>query len=372
MRRNHKKVVIVHDWLYGGGAELVVLELHKLFPEAPIYTSFCTGEWRSRLDNVVVTGYLQHWPFSTLRKFLPVLRQHWFKHLDLSEYDVVISSSGNGEARFAQASKPNAVHISYTHTPPHFYWRKYKEYIKNPGFGHFNWVARLGLRLLVSPLRRRDFTAAQKIDAFMANSNHIKKDIKTYYKRDSVVVFPPVDTQRFRIDPSLPKRKREHYVIWGRHVPYKRFDLAIKACNTLKLQLIVIGTGPETEALKKIAGPTITFTGRISQDEFDQYTKHAKGFIFPGSEDFGIAPVEAIAAGIPVIAYKHGGALDYVIENKTGVFFDKQTLPSLISALKRFEKKRFSAVEMSRFAEKFSNENFKKSFQRHYKKILSL
>ena len=156
------KIAIVHDWLYGGGAEKVVLEIHKLYPEAPIYTSFCTDEWRRKLDNQVVTGYLQRWPFAKLRRFLPLLRQWWFARLDLGQYDIILSSSGNGEAKFARKSRPEQLHICYCHTPTHFYWRHYDEYIKRPSFRP-RWLARLGLKTLVRPLKKRDFAAAQQL-----------------------------------------------------------------------------------------------------------------------------------------------------------------------------------------------------------------
>lgn len=149
------KVAIVHDWLVGGGAELVVQEMHRMFPEAPIYTSYCSDEWRQKLDGKVVTGWLQRWPFSKLRKYLPLLRIWWFTHLDLSEYDLVISSSGNGEAKGVRVPS-TTTHICYCHTPTHFYWRHYDQYLRHPGFGICNPLARLGLRLLVGPLRRWD------------------------------------------------------------------------------------------------------------------------------------------------------------------------------------------------------------------------
>ena len=232
------RVVIVHDWLYGGGAEKVVLELHHLFPDAPIYTSYCTNEWRQKLDGKVVTGYLNNWPFTSLRKFLPVLRQRWFRNLDLSEFDVIISTSGNGEAKFVRGKK----HICYSHTPTHFYWRHHESYIKNPGFGLFNPIARLGLKLLVSPLRKRDYEAAQKVDFFIANSTHIQADIKTYYDRDSIVIHPPVDTERFT---NTKVSERRGFVTVGRLVPMKHVDLIVKACNELGLPLTVVGRGPE-------------------------------------------------------------------------------------------------------------------------------
>ncbi len=354
------KVAIVHDWLYGGGAELVVQELHILFPDAPIYTSYCSDEWRTKLDHKVVTGYLQWWPLARLRKFLPVLRQHWFRRLDLDDFDVVISSSGNGEARFVQVKKP-AIHISYCHSPTHFYWSKYNEYVKNPSFRP-KWLARLGLKLLVKPLRKRDYQAAQKVDFFVANSTHIQQDIKHFYGRESTVIFPPVDVAKFSNQLTSKKAKlRDGFVVWGRHVPYKRFDLAIEACNKLGFPLTVIGSGPETANLKKIAGPAITFKGWVSSAELLEIATSAKAFLLPGEDDFGIAPVEALAAGTPVIAYKAGGALDFVTEDKTGIFFQEQTPAALEQTIRSFETKTFDPKIVSEYTQQFSPDIFRKN-----------
>ena len=211
------KVCIVHDWLVGGGAERVVLELHRMFPDAPIFTSYCTDDWREKLDGKVITGFLQIWPFSKLRKFLPLLRIWWFTSLNLSDYDLVISSSGNGEAMGVKTSS-NQVHICYCHTPTHYYWRHYDQYLKQPGFGVFNPLARLGLRVMVGPLRKWDLKASKRPDYFIANSNHIKNDIKKYYGRDATVIHPPVDIERFS---RVPNSKRRGYITAGRQVPYK-------------------------------------------------------------------------------------------------------------------------------------------------------
>ena len=352
-----QKIAIVHDWLYGGGAEKVVEQLHKIYPEAPIYTSYCTDEWRKKLNNQVVTGYLQRWPFSRLRKFLPLFRQWWFARIDLQEYDIVIASSGNGEAKFVKPRK-NSTFICYCHTPPHFYWRKYSQYLKNPGFGSFDWLAKLGLKFLIKPLRKRDYTAAQNPDYFYANSNHIAKDIKKFYSRNAEVIHPPIDNKRFnKIQPDLNLNK---FIIWGRHVPDKRIDIAIKACNELELSLTIIGSGVETKNLKKLAGPTIEFTDRINDEEMDEKISNASAFIFTSEEDFGISPVEAMAAGLPVIAYKAGGALDYVSESITGTYFNEQTPESLIKVLKKFKAKDYNSKKIKNHVQKFSEDNFQK------------
>lgn len=346
------KVAIVHDWLIGGGAELVVLELHRMFPDAPIYTSYSTDEWRERLDNKVVTGYLQRWPFGRMRKYLPLLRQWWFKHLDLSSYDLVISSSGNGEAKFVRPPT-GTKHICYCHSPTHFYWRHYDQYLKNPGFGPF---ASIGLKLLVGPLRKADYKAAQKVDQFIANSTHIQADIKKYYGRDSTVIYPPVDTERFA---GKPEVKRHGFVTVGRQVPYKKVDIIVRACTELNLPLTVIGNGPEHNNLLKLAGPNIKFVTDATDEDVTNYMAGSEAFILAAFEDFGITPVEAMAAGTPVIAYKAGGALDYVVEGRTGLFFSEQTVESLAKTLQEFSNEEFDSGVIKKEAEKFTNEFFR-------------
>ena len=354
-----KKIAIVHDWLVGGGAERVVQALHELYPAAPIYTSYCSDEWRQKLDNKVITGYLQKWPFSKLRKYLPVLRIWWFEHLNLQDYDIIISSSGNGEAKGIKQLKEGAVHICYCHTPTHFYWDKYDEYLKNPGFGAFNPLAHMGLRLLVSPLRNWDLKTAKRPNFFIANSTHIQTMIKKYYKRDSVVIHPPVDIERFRSLAS--NNNRQGFVTVGRQTPYKHTDIIIKACTKLKVPLTVIGNGPEHKKLQKMAGRNITLIRQASDHDIELALTAAKAFIFAANEDFGITPVEAMAAGTPVIAYEAGGALDY-INPKTGIFFEQQTTNSVIKSLQAFNSKQFDRKDLINQANEFSKDKFKTKF----------
>lgn len=359
------KVAIVHDWLVGGGAEKVVQQLHKMFPEAPVFTSYCTNEWRQKLDNKVVTGFLQYWPFSKLRKFIPILRVWWFKNLDLSDYELIISSSG-AEAKFVKA-KAGSVHIAYIHAPTHYYWSRYDEYLKNPGFGAFDWLARLGLKLLVGPLRRLDYEAAQKPNHLIANSNHIKAEIKKYYGRDSVVVHPPVDTKRFD---KVILSKKHGFVAAGRQTPYKRIDLAVAVCSKLGLDLVVVGGGPDHQKLVKMAGPTVKFIENPSDQDVVKFLGAASAFIFPGLDDFGITPVEAMAAGTPVIAYKAGGALDYVKDGVSGTFFDNQTTESLAEALKNFKPENYHPDDIKSIAKSFSIENFHKNLQAFISRVI--
>ena len=408
------KVAIVHDWFVGGGAERVVYELHKMYPEAPIYTAFCSPEWRRRLARAqVVTSYMQRWPFSKMRKFLPVLRAVWFSRLNLDGYDLVISSSG-AEAKAVKVRKP-AIHINYCHAPTHYYWSRYDDYMKHPGFGRLDPLARLGLRLLVGPLRRWDFKTAQRPDYMIANSNFIKDQIKKYYRRDAEVIHPPVDIDRFKIpyaktakatqaataqgasedrkgdvrdgtltaDRSLQHSdvaasasgtvgsagrqagavRRFGFLAAGRQAPYKQIDLAVAACTKLGLPLTVVGSGPDHQRLIKMAGPSVNFVVGASDQAVVKYFQSAEAFIFPGVDDFGIVAVEALAAGMPVIAYKAGGALDYIEPGKTGVFFTEQTIESLANALANFSANKFDSAEIQKTAEQFSAAQFAAKFQ---------
>jgi glycosyltransferase involved in cell wall biosynthesis len=351
------KVAIVNDWLVsgGGGAERVVLELHQMFPQAPIYTSYCAPGLREEFDGKVVTGVLQYWPFSKLRKFIPVLRIWWFTRLKFEAYDLVISVSGNGEAKGIRVPK-STTHICYCHTPTHFYWRHYDEYLRRPGFGALDPVARWGLRLLVGPLRRWDLKAAQRPDYYIANSAHIMGDIKTYYNRESMVVHPPVDVERFAAKSPQP---RHGFITVGRLKPYKYVDIIIEACNKLSLPLTVVGRGPDLARLKKLAGPTITFDDEASDQQVAAYMMNAEAFLFAALEDFGITPVEAMAAGTPVIAYKAGGALDYVIPSKTGEFFEHQTAESIITTLSQFRANQYNSAAIQAHAKQFDNTAFR-------------
>ena len=362
--KHPRKVAIVHDWLVGGGAELVVEQLHKLYPKAPIYTSYSTKEWRKRLDGQVHTGWLQ--PLGRLRKFIPLLRIWWFTHLDLSEYDLVISSSG-AEAKGIRVPE-NVVHINYCHAPTHYYWSRYNEYMQHPGFGAFDWLARIGLRLFVAPLRKWDYRAAQRPDYLIANSKHIKSEIKKYYDRDSVVIHPPVYLERFQ-KPENRRLPREGFLVAGRQTPYKRFDIAVEACNQIEELLTVIGDGPDHARLRKLAGHDITFLGKTSDTVTEKEMASAQAFIFPGLDDFGVTPVEALASGTPVIAYKAGGALDYVIPGKTGEFFTEQTPESLAKVLKDFKPERYSTPAIAIFAERFSKEHFQNQMTRYIQSV---
>ncbi len=363
------KVAIVCDWLTGiGGAERVVYELHKLYPDAPIYTSQYDPEGINWFDEADVrTGWLQRLP-AGLKKFLPVLRAYYFSRLDLSEYDLVLSSSG-AEAKGVH-TRSDAVHICYMHAPTHYYWTRHDEYLARPGFPRgFNWLARLGLKILVDPLRRWDRHAARQPDFIVANSEHTQAMIKKYYRRDSTVVHPPVDVDRFKVTgkPEL----RHGFVVAGRQTPYKRFDLAVEACNKLKVPLVVIGNGPDHKRLEKLAERSITFLTNVNDTDIVTHFQTALGFIMPNLDDFGIVAVEAMAAGTPVIAYGKGGAMDYVVDGRTGLLFDRQNARSLTSALEKALEKNWNYESIANHAAKFSVSAFRDNMREFIKQKLN-
>lgn len=364
------KVAIVCDWLLGtGGAERVVSELHKMFPKAPIYTSqynsnpkiWFGGKWFASAD--IRTTWLQKLP-KNLKKFLPVLRAWTFSRLNLDDYDLVISSSG-AEAKFIKVSG-SATHITYCHAPTHYYWSRYDDYLKHPGFGKLDPLARLGLKLLVGPMRRWDYKAARRPDYFIANSNYTKDQIKKYYGRDATVIHPPVDIELFQQRTKKNNERRKGFVTAGRQTPYKKIDLAVKAATKLNVPLVVIGRGPDHAKLGRLAGRSVIFLTNVSDEEMPKKFASAEAFIFPVDDDFGIVAVEAMAAGTPVIAYNAGGALDYI--NKTsGLLFKEQTADSLAKAMEKFSKLSFNHSQIAEQAKKFSAGNFRHNMGNYIK-----
>lgn len=334
------KIAIVCDWLTNmGGAERVVYELHRLFPDAPIYTSTYEPVRMPLFKNADIrTAWFQKLPRALRRHQLLTLPRQWhFGHLKLRGYDIVISSSG-AEAKAVR--NRSGVHINYCHSPTQYYWVRPNEYLRASSVGMLSPLYRLGLKLLMPYAKRWDLKAATRPDLLIANSSVVEKRIKKTYHRSSTVIFPPVDTARFA--PPTKKPVRSGFVIIGRQVHHKRFDLAIRACNELGVPLTVIGNGPEHQTLRRLAGKTIIFKTDVSDAQLPSYLHKAAGFIFPNEEDFGIVAVEAMAAGCPLIAYRAGGALDYLKENVSGVFFDKQDVETLKKALIDFQKRHFS------------------------------
>jgi len=367
------KVAIVADWLTNmGGAEKVVLALHEAFPDAPIYTSTYVPENLPDFAGLDVrTTRLQNMPkyLRKLHKFFPMQRVHAFQELDLSEYDIIISSS-SAEAKQVRKTRPGQIHICYCHTPIRYYWSQYDAYKKDPGFGKLNWLVRLAMPFFIPPLKKADFQAAQEVDYFIANSTEVQRRIKKYYRRLSTVIHPPVDVKRF-----TPARERgDYYVALGRQVPYKRIDLAVAAATELGIPLRVYGNGSKHQALVDMAGPTVEFYtdrfGDASDAAVTEALNDARGFIFPTEEDFGIVQVEALAGGTPVIALGRGGAKDIVEDGISGLLFRDQTTESLVQAIQDAQAINFLPGTLHRKSKRFDKTLFitkiKKVVHDHY------
>lgn len=373
------KVALVCDWLTNiGGAERVIKAIHDLYPKAPIYTSKYDPkgiDWFKDAD--IRTGWLQIFP-TKLRRLLGPLRQHYFNHLDLSEYDLIISITG---AEAKSIKKGNAIHICYCHVPTQYYWQFYDKYLKRPGFGILNPLVRLFLKLFIKPLRKADYRAAQKPDYFITISKYAADLIKKHYDREATIIHPPVDVDKFVKDnqPTKTEKNQEQdfpttvensnknrpFITTSRQVTWKRLDLAVKACLCCKQPLVVIGEGPEHNNLVKMSkkSPLITFLPTMSQTELKTYLQNAKAYLFPSLEPFGIAPVEALACGCPVIAFGKGGALEYVRDGKNGLLFDRQTASSLSETIQKFDQYKFSPVKVISSAQPFNTKRFQQKIQ---------
>ncbi len=350
------KVALVHDYLNQmGGAERVVMALHDIFPDAPIYTSIYDPE---RVDPAfqrmdIRTSFMQKLPLVTKhhQPYLP-LYPFAMERLDLRGYDLVLSSS----SAFAKGviTRPETMHICYCHTPMRWCWN-YDEYVEREHLGR---MARSILPFFITGLRIWDLTTAMRVDHFIANSPIVAERIKKYYRRDAVVIPPPVEAHRFPFDATTVPE--DYCLIVSRLVPYKRVDLAIQACNLLQLPLIIIGGGRDLEPLQKMAGSTIRFLGRLSDAEVLHYYTHCRALLFPGEEDFGITPLEAQASGRPVIAYGAGGALASVIDGVTGRFFREQTIESLAAVLSTFDERMFQPESIRNHALEFDTPRFQR------------
>jgi glycosyltransferase involved in cell wall biosynthesis len=348
------KIALVHDWLNQmGGAEQVLENLVDLYPGVPIYTSIF---WPKG-----VSPAYQEWDIHTswLDKLPGIQRHHQlyfplyplgFESLDLDGYDVVLSNKSG----FCHGvlTPPETVHVCYCLTPTRYVWR-YHDYARREKIGA---LARAVLQPVLYNLRTWDRLAADRVDVFVAISNEIQKRIKKYYRRESTVIYPPVETERF----APASSHDDYYLSVGRLVPYKRVGLAVQACTQLGLPLKVAGKGRDLERLRALAGPTVEFLGYVPDDELPELMSRCKAFLFPGAEDFGIAPIQAMAAGRPVIAYAYGGALDTVIEGVSGALFSEQSLPALIRALEEFDADRYDPARLRRHAEQYDASVFKR------------
>ncbi len=355
------KIAIVCDFLtIMGGAENVVLAMHEAFPSAPIYTAMYNQDSVPAFNKIDVRpSALQKIPRKLHKyyKLFPTLAVKAMRRLDLSEFDIIITSSYLHGHQIMK-SRPDQIVINYCHTPPRYYWSHYNLYRKDPGYGKLNFLIRPLMPLFIPRQRKLDYEAAQNVDVFIANSSETGERIKKYYGKPSTIVHPPVDINRF----SPARDRGEHYVALGRQLPNKRFDIAVEACTKLGLPLKVFGNGPLHDTLVRKAGPTIKFYtdrfGSASDSEVEKALNTAKGFIFPSDEDFGIVAVEALAAGTPVIAYKKAGILDIVQDGESGILFDTQSIEAVVEAIQKAEKTAFLAGTLRRKARRFDKSLF--------------
>jgi len=352
------RVAIVHYWFVNRrGGERVVEAIAEMYPQADVYTHVCDP---TVLDPVVskhaiFTTFIQKLPFSRklYQMYLPLM-PFALEALDLSHYDLVISSE-SGPAKGVIIS-PQATHICYCHSPMRYLWDMHHEYRKEAGL-----LTRLAYPALSHWLRMWDQLTAQRVDRFVANSRFVSNRIRKYYGRDSVVIHPPVDVDRVGVT-----QEREDFYLWvGELVAYKRPDLAVQACAELGRSLLVIGDGKQRSKLDKLAGPTIQFAGRLSDEEVQRSMGRCKALIFPGREDFGIVPVEAMASGTPVIAFDSGGASESLIDGVTGVMFSAQTVNEVKNAIVRFESRMsdFDPDRIRQRASTFSRKRFVDEFR---------
>jgi glycosyltransferase involved in cell wall biosynthesis len=353
------KLALVHDFLsQDGGAEKVLEVMHDLFPEAPTYTLFFDARRIPRFaSRDIRTSFLQKAPFA-LQKYqwyLPLMPAA-IEHLDLSAYDVVVSNA----SAFAKGviTRPDALHICYCHTPTRYLWSDTHSYARELRLPR---PLKSLLPPLLSHLRLWDQAASQRVDRFVANSEAVRRRIAKYYGRDSEVIHPPVDVERF----SISDEPKTYFLTGGRLVAYKRFDLVIEACNQTGIPLKIFGSGPVEDALRKQAGDKVEFLGRVSDGEKAKLYAGAKAFVHPQEEDFGITPVEAMAAGVPVVAYARGGAIETVEDGVTGELFDAQRWEDLADILIRFDANKFDPIRIREHAKQFSRENFEKRFKEY-------
>lgn len=362
-QKKELKIALVHDWLTNmRGGERVLLAMKEAFPKADIYTSVYEPTKLPEFDKYqkeIKTTWLQKLP-KKLRNFhqlFPVIRVFAFRSLNLKDYDVIVSDTSS-DAKQVRGGK-NTRHICYCFTPTRYYWSHYKDYKKDPGFGKLNWLIKPVIPPFVWLMRKFDYSGAQKVTEFVAISNKVRKRIKKYYNRDSIVVYPPTDTHLIKLNPET--KNRSGYVVFGAQVAYKRADLAIEACIKLNLDLTLIGNGSEHQKLVELASghENIKFRTDVDDEEKLELLGTYKAQIFPQEEDYGISAIECMAAGTPVIALKKGGARDY-ISPESGAFFKEQTVESLINTLEQVEsgKLKFKPQEVRGQSENFSKEHF--------------
>ena len=358
------RIAVVHDYFTQlGGAEKVAEELYCLFPDPSLFATVALpGCMPPRLQDVPVqTSWMQKLP-----RIQEYYRLYFFLYpfavgsLDLSGYDLVVSSS-SGYAKGVRTSS-QAIHVCYCHTPMRWVWN-YQSYASRESFGLSQ---RTLLPMFIRGLQRWDEAASRQPDHFVANSRAVAERIRRVYQRSAEVIHPPIETDRFHPRHS---RYEDYYIVLSRLVPYKRIDLAVQACSQRGKKLLVIGDGPDRHSLEAMAGPSVSFLGRASDADVEYHVAHCRALLFPGEEDFGMAPVEVAAAGRPTIAYRAGGALETIVENVTGVFFDHPTPESLGDAIEAFERQDWSSSALRQHAKAFSVPVFQDRFRLFLERI---
>jgi glycosyltransferase involved in cell wall biosynthesis len=366
------KIAIIHDWLVTyAGAERVLEQILLLYPDSDVFTvvDFLPDNERTFLQNKHTnTSFIQRLPFakSKYRQYL-FLMPHAVERLDISSYDLVLSSS-HAVAKGIRTHS-NQLHICYCHTPVRYAWDLQDQYLRESGLDRG--IKGVFARLILKYIRKWDLKTSQRVNYFIANSKYIAERIKRIYERDSAVIYPPVSVEKFEIC----TKKEDFYITVSRMVPYKKIDLIVETFTVMSdKKLIVIGDGPDFAKIETKAGRNIELLGHQPFEVVRDYMRRARAFVFAAEEDFGIAPVEAQACGKPVIAYGRGGALETVLENKTGIFFKEQTVESLIEAVNVFEKDedRFDCNEIRKNAERFSKERFKREFREFVEKAMAV
>ncbi|HDS11373.1 MAG TPA: glycosyltransferase family 4 protein [Candidatus Wirthbacteria bacterium] len=355
------RVAIVHDWLTNfGGSERCVEAFLEIYPEAHFYTSVWDKKAVKQFEGIDIrTSFLQKMPGSKKHHaFYLNLMPLAFEKFDLSDYDLVISSSH--ACSKGVITRPGAVHICYCYTPTRYLWDFWHDYIHNPSyFGIFNSLIKVFAPFAATYLRVWDRTAAERVDNYIAISDYIAKRVYKYYRKQADVIYPPVDVANYQV----ASKTEDYFLIVSRLVPYKQVGLALEAFNQLGLPLKIIGDGPEFKKLQKLAKPNVELLGALGEADKRELLAKCKAFIFPPEEDFGISPIEAMAAGRPVIAFGKGGALETIIPGKTGVFFYEQTVDALIRAVKDFVPDKFDSKIICKQAAIFDRNIFKQKFQ---------
>ncbi|MFA5927173.1 MAG: glycosyltransferase [Patescibacteria group bacterium] len=361
------RIAIIHDFLTKiGGAEKVLMAFHERYPDAPVYTLLYDKEGTRQLfeakDWQIHASSLNKYP-SFLRKrpklFLPFLSSA-IEQFDLSEYDIVISFS-NSYAH-GVITRPTTLHITYCYSPMRYVWDWYHQYLEENKISYS--LRGLLIRSILKDLRIWDRVAANRTDVWIAQSKTAQKRLKKYYRVDSTVIYPPANVEDIAFSDDLPD---DYCLIVSRLEPYKKIDLAIEAFNKLKRPLVIIGEGSDKDRLKAMAGSNIEFLGWQSDQSIAEYLRNCYALIFPGEEDFGLTPVEAMAAGRPVVAYGRGGVTESLVENKTGLFFDNPSADSLIEAIEKLSENytKFVPRTCRNRAEEFSKKSFLGQIEEH-------